>query len=329
MSMTIQQTPVTPNQNLTSNGTQGTSNVTQTGSGISNTTNGNTGVPPQSPQTRSGTVTQTTGTPVNNTNDAQRRVGDINTSDPKATIKEAVELLNKLIKSLRDPNQLASLLIEMSDLQRKNSLDQRLASRDSAKAQLEGQAAEMREAAVKEMAGAAVAVAMAVVTFAVSIAGTVEMGKGIKSGAKAGSEAGEISDKVAKLKDIAQKGGLSPEMMRKLEIKTDSISAGMKQFENASNASYRTADKINLITQAVTGLLRGMSDGLEGNLRAFAKMDDAQGQVLAANAEDTKADADQIKSFLDAVDDLLKAALDFIQKLNDAEVEMMASASRL
>ena len=112
---------------------------------------------------------------------------------------------------------------------------------------------------------------------------------------------------------------------------TDTQKTGhsLKQFDNASNAAYRTSDKINLLTQAVTGLLRGISEGLEGNLRAFGKMDDAQGQVLAANAEDTKADADANKSFMDAIDDLLKSALDFIQKLNDAEVEMMASASRL
>lgn len=64
-------------------------------------------------------------------------------------------------------------------------------------------------------------------------------------------------------------------------------------------------------------------------LRASAKFDEAQGQVLAANAEDTKADADAMKSFMDSIDELIQTALQFIQKLNDAEVELMASASRL
>jgi hypothetical protein len=326
MNMTIQNTVNTNPTSTTTptQGTQGTTQVPPTGSGITGTTTGNTGVPPQSRQSTPTTTTQTTGTPVNNPTQSQTRV-----NDSQGKLEDAIKLLNNLIKSLRDPDQLAALLIEMNDMQRQNALDQRLSSRDTAKSQLEGQAAEMREAAVKELASAAVAVVMSVVTFAVSLGGTLKMGSEIKDGAKAGQKAGEIGDKVSQFKDIAQKGGLSPEMTQKLTTKIESIEAGMKQFDNASNASFRTADKINLLTQAVSGLLRGMTEALEGNLRAAGKMDDAQGQVLAANAEDNKADADSIKSYMDAIDDLLKSALDFIQKLNDAEVEMMASASRL
>lgn len=333
MSITIQTQVQTPPP-VTKDGTTNTGQVPTTGSGISGTTgtSGPTGIPPQTGQTQTGqtqtgTLTQTSGTRSGNTMETKNRVSDAQTQG----MEKAYELLNKLIKSLRDPDQLAALLIEMNDLQRQNALDQRLSSRDIAKSQLEGQAAEMMQAAVKEMAAAAVAVAMAVVTFAVSFAGTLKMGGEIKEGAQAGSKSASISEKVSAMKDDFQKhmNNMSPEMAKKMEMKIASIEKSAAKLDLASNIGFRNSDQTNLVTQALSTLLRGVSEAMEGTLRGFAKMDDAQGQILAANAEDTKADADQIKSYMDAVDDLLKSALDFIQKLNDAEVEMMASASRL
>lgn len=248
--------------------------------------------------------------------------------EARDTLNKASAVLDKLISALRDPDQLAALLIEMNELQRQNALDQRLASRDSAKSQLEGQAAETRQAAVKEMAAAAVAMAMAVVSFAVSAGGAGKMGAEAKDAAKAGKVAGEFRDAIADLK--GKMGSVTdPAQKAKLEGAISKLEVQASKFEGLSNAGFREVDRLNMLTQAINSIVKGMSEGIEGILRGSAKMDEATGQLLAANAEDTKADADALKDFTDGIDNLLRAALEFITKMNDAEIELMASASRL
>lgn len=306
-------------------GTQGTSGVATTGSGISGQTGGVGGVPTGS-QTGGVASTNTSGTQPSNTGQAQRRVGEAQTN-----AADTLRALNDLISSLRDPDQLAALLIEMNNLQRQQALDQRLASRDTAKAQMEGQAAEMRDAAIKEIASAAVAVVMAVVSFAVSMVGAMKMGKETSSAIDAGKQAGEITDKISGLQSriakVADK--LGDDALKQLDNKMSDMQALATKAGRTMDAAFRKSDLINTYTQAANSLIKGIGEGLEGTLRGLGKMDDAQGQILAANAEDTKADADQIKEFMNSIDELLKAALEFMQKLNDAEVELMASASRL
>lgn len=246
----------------------------------------------------------------------------------KDNLKEASAVLDKLISALRDPSKLAALLIEMNEMQRQNALDQRLASRDAAKSQLEGQAAETREAAVKELAAAAVGMAMSVVSFAVSAIGAGKMGAEAKTAGKAGKTAEEFKEAVADLKSKLP-SVTDPAKRSQMEGVISKLEAQAGKFDNIASSGFREVDRLNMLTQAVNSLVKGMSEGIEGILRATAKMDEATGQMMAANAEDLRADGDAIKTFTDGIDELLRAALEFISKLADAEVELMASASRL
>lgn len=307
-------------------GPKGSGRIDSTGSGISGSTSGPGGVPPQSNQQTQVGGTNTTGNQPTNSTESQRRL-----NEAPLTLEQATKLLQELVKSLRDPDQLAALLIEMNDLQRKNALDQRLASRDTAKSQLEGQAQETRESAIKELASAAVAVALAVVSFAVSVGGALKMGSELKTGMSATMSAGKMSDEVSTMQGNMGKMVNHLDEGSKLQM-TSKIGGVQNQADtlrSMGDMAVRKSDMINTYTQAINSLVRGVSDALSTSLRAFAKFDEAQGQVLAANAEDTKADADQIKEFMNSIEELLKSALEFMQKLNDAEVELMASASRL
>lgn len=334
MSMTIQTGTTTyaapldsgkPPTGTTQTGTTQTGNVQNGGVGGGVGGVGSGQVPTTGGQTNTSVMPRANGggEPPTNTVQSERSL-----ANARSTQKEALSILDTLIKALRDPDQLAALLIEMNEMQRQNSLDQRLASRETAKSQLEGQAAETRQAAVKEMAAAAVALAMSVVSFAISVAGAGNMGKEAKQASTASKTATEFKDAAADLK--GKLGSVTdPAKRAELEKSIGKLEIQAGKFEAASNAGFREVDRINMLTQAVNSLVKGLGEGIEGMLRASAKMDEAQGQTLAANAEDTRADADALKAFTDAIDELLRAALEFIQKMNDAQVELMASASRL
>lgn len=329
MSMTIQSNTgfTVPIDNGTSTtGTTQTGNVQNggtVGGGVGGTGNGQ--VPVGNGQTNNAGMPRSSngGEVPSNPSQSQRSL-----LDARDALKNTSAVLDKLIAALRDPDQLAALMIEMNNMQRQNALDQRLASRETAKSQLEGQAAETREAAVKELVAAAVALAMSVVSFAVSAGGAAKMGGEAKQAAKAGKVAedfkeaiGELKGKLPTVTDPVQKGKIE-QAISKLEVQAS-------KFDNLANAGFREVDRLNMVTQAVNSLVKGLSEGIEGILRSSAKMDEATGQLLAASAEDTRADADALKSFTDALDEVLRSALEFIQKMNDAEVELMASASRL
>ncbi len=333
----------TTTQNTSTKETESTGSVPTTGGGISAPVS-NTNIPtggteqtqvPRSTNPFAGVTDSKTGARL---------------EDAAANLKDTMKTLNDLIKALRDPDQLATLLVEFTGLQRQQALDQRLASRDVAKAQLEGQAAETREAAVKEIAAAAVALVMAVVSFVVSVVGAVKMAGDVKDGIDAGKGAMEAEKKMGDLeKDVSDVGKQISEVKKlpdsdptkagkldDLAKQQEDLTTQLKETKMESKslgrdaeASFKKADITMTYTRAIDGLVKGLGDAVSGTLRATAKFDDAQGQVLAANAEDTKADADALKSFMDAIDDLIRTALEFISKINDAEVELMASASRL
>ena len=321
--------------------TESTSGSTPiTGSGIS----GNSGtVPTTTPETRALTGTNPFG---GSTVDqkAGTRLGD---ALPK--LAEALKAFAELLKSVRDPDMLATLMVEFSGMQRQQALDQRLASRDAAKSQLEGQAAETREAAIKEIAAAAVSLVMAVVSFAVSVGGAAKMGKEVKEGLGASKDVMNAEKSIGKLEE--KLGGIEKKIrimegqvdstaktdaLKKLKVEKAATELELTLEKSTSkikgleaDGHLKKSDIINQYTNAVNTLVKGLSETISGTLRGSGKLDEAQGQVLAANAEDTQADADALKHFMDSIDDLIHTALEFIQKLNDAEVELMASASRL
>lgn len=328
MSLTIPGSPVvTPTTSTSAKDTDGTDKIKDTkstGGGVSGSSNGQ-GIPsPSSGGSGSTTATSsTTGTPSGPSGQVQERL-----STATISLKDALKLLDGMASALKDPDKLASLLIEMQGMQRQNAMDQRLASRDVAKSQLMGQAAESREAAVKEIAAAAVSLVMAVVSFAVAVGGAAKMGGQLKEGTTAGMKASTLADKAADVRN-AMEGVTDQKQLSKMSKELGALESAAKKFENLSNSSFRNVDITKTFSDAFSGLAQGLGEGMAAMLRASAKFDEAQGQEFAAGAQDTQADADQMKSFMDGIDEILRSAMEFIKQMNDAEVELMASASRL
>lgn len=232
------------------------------------------------------------------------------------TLAEFESALKALLSSVRDPDMLAKLMIEMSSMSRQNALDARLQARSQARSELEGQAGETREAAQKMLVSAIVGLIMAVVSLAVSVVGAAMSGSASKDAASNSKDA----IKANKLMD--ETDNLTGADKLKLEHKA----SGSDSLARISNTK---ADSINQVTGALTGFANALKGALEGSLNASAKMDEADGQMLAAAAQDSQANADMAKQFMDELQELIRSALQFLKDMQQAETDMMATASRL
>jgi len=246
-------------------------------------------------------------------------IARLDRTDPQQTLtlKEYEAALKTVLDAVRDPDVLAALLIEMTSMSRQNALDSRLQARSQARSELEGQAAETREAATKMLASAIVGMVISVVSAAIAIGGAAKSGGSIKESASHTKDAHQAN----KIMDSAE-GGLSDAGKLKLTHQADNAGA------LARNAQLK-GDLTTQLTGALTGLANAVKSLTEGSLGAASKMDDAQGQELAAAAQDTQANADVAKKIMDELEEMIKAAIQFLKEMAQAETDMMATASRL
>lgn len=287
--------------------------TTQTGSGIGGS---QSTIPVDRPQPRSfEPTTSTTGPATRNTGQADNRLAS---TDRK--LDAALADLEKLIKTLKGVEDLATILIDLASMQRQAALDQRLASREIAKSQLLGQAAETRQAAMKEIVAAVVSLVMSVVTAGITLTGAIKAG-------------GKIKDAMGDLKDVAEKTSNMNKLIKNgVDEGSDAIKnigAKIKSIGNDADVALRQAENITMKFNAISQMVNALGDAMAAMIRASGKMDEAQGQALAAEAQDTQAEGDAFKALMDGIDELIRTAIEFVKKMQDAEVELMATASRL
>lgn len=285
----------------------------QTGSGIGGFSSV---VPNTTPELRSlPSMTVLTSFVQQNTGMSSNRLAD---SNPK--LAAALEDLNKLIKLVKGSTDIAAILIELASMQRQAALDQRVASRELAKAQLLGQAAETRQAAAKELVAAIVQMVVSIVAASITFAGAAGGAKEIK---KAGTDLTEVANLTKNMNKLIKNGvDEGSDFISKLGAKITDIG-------KSADLSLRKAENITMRFNAISQMVNALGEGIGGMLRASAKMDEAQGQELAAQSQDTQADGDVFKAFMESIDELIRTAIEFIKKMQDAEVELMATASRL
>lgn len=235
-------------------------------------------------------------------------------------IRNDPALRDKLMSILSNPTtgaeEIAALLIKLSNMNRENVLDQRLQARSAARSDLEGAAGEMREAAAKQIAGAIVSavmsVAAAVVTGVMSGMSISKSAKGIDSSQKAAGLQKDAS--------IAKNAGQADAPDLKAEYKIESA-RGEKLGLDARNLS----DRGNAISKA----LSGAGELISGSLQGSGRLDDATAKEKEASATDQQAQGDVAKKALDDLEEMVKSAIQFLKAMQAAEADLMANMTRV
>ena len=253
-----------------------------------------------------------------------RLVASLNDAE-KGAIKAAIA---ELLASVRDPDALAKMLIEFAANARQNALDARLSARAQAKSELHEQAGKTREAADKAVSAAWMQLGFAIGSAVVT---------GISAGFSAANlkDAGKLTGQLSKANKIMDKAG-------DIADAAGDTSVG-RQAANVSSKAGRLGGEISkdidLVLQK-TNLINTVGGGAAqlataggtfgaGLENAAAQKIEADGQALAAEAQDTQADADLAKQFMDELQEMINSALQFLREISQAETEMMATASRL
>ncbi len=241
----------------------------------------------------------------------------LETTQNAPTVQEYEEALKTLLAAVRDPDMLAKLMVEMSSMSRQNALDARLAARSQARSELKGPAAETRESAQKMLISAVVGVALAVVGAVVAFSGAAKSMAATKSSASHTQDAMQAN----KIMDNAGDG-----LSDAGKLKLTHQASGSEALAKMSQAK---ADSLNMLTNAIGGLINAFKGMTEGTVSSEAKKDEAQGMELAAAAQDSQAFADMAKQFTDELQEMIRSAIQFLKDMHQVETDMMATASRL
>ena len=215
--------------------------------------------------------------------DAKGQEADLNAASSKlATDTELKDRLMSILNSGGGAEEIAALLIKLSNMNRENVLDQRLQARSAARSDLEGAAAEMKESAAKQIAAAVVSAVMAVVSLAVT---AYSAGKSIKSSVDSIGATKE-ANQTQKMASIAKESGdvEAPklrETYKNQQADAQNLTLKAQNWTNMGSAASKLGD--------ATGNLIG------GVLQADAKTDDAEGKLREASATDQQAPGDVTK----------------------------------
>lgn len=283
--------------------------------------------------------------------------GDVDTPDKLNATLDAYAAAAKLLSTpgpvtsfVGDLSKfLARAMIEMASEQKQNALNDRLAAREQARADLLGQAKSMQDAADKMAAGAMTSLITSVVGGALSIAGSMtsaisglsqlkNMTQAVKAGNQVSGELSETSDMIGKLNKLAP-SIKNEQFAASVEIKltelgskenalTQKLTAGQKAFDLASNKS-QTYGALGQAASAGGDITRGIGSSQDATAQADAKRMDAEGSKDAAQAQYDQQVADSKKQVEDSLDDMIKQIIDFLKQMKDAEADAMRSLTRV
>lgn len=221
-----------------------------------------------------------------------------------AQANESIGRLENLSLALKDLATLAGssfdflmrVMIEQAGQQRKDALEQRLQAREAAQTELIAQAGKLEKSADEMMSGAIAALVIAVVT---AVATAVLSGI---AAARAGSSL-----------DSA-----------KLAAKYDSNTMSTLATQQGAIASGWSG-----ASQAVGTLGGALGNTVNTIYQANSKRLEAEGSRDSAQAEEMKSLADIKKEMQQALDELIKAIVNFVKEMKDNEVQMMQPLTKL
>jgi hypothetical protein len=203
----------------------------------------------------------------------------------------ALDALKSLLGELGIGAELSELMVEFAAMGRQNALDQRLASREQAKDELLSQASATREAAVTQVVVAAATLAVSALTAGLSL-----------------SQAGKAGETSKQLGKLADEGG-----------------DNQAQVAAITNAATKTQLQNQAVTQGV-GMIGQTFEGAGGLISGFQQ---AGGQVDAANAQMEQSNSDLSKKVMDDFEEIVRATIQFLKEMQQAETDLMASMTRV
>lgn len=230
--------------------------------------------------------------------------GDVSTPQKLDEMLDRFEAAASKLASLFDSSAfvgdiakfLGRALIEFAAEQRKNALDERMAAREAAKAELMSQAGKMEAAAEKMMTGAITNLVMGVAAGAISIAG------GIASSVGSFAAIGKMS-------------------------------AAMK---SGSDQAFKSAEALSTAFSGIGSAVRSGGDmigaggrGAEGITQAEAKKTEAEGSRDAADAQFQQQTADLKKDIQQQMDEMIKQIINFLKEMREAEVDAMRALTKV
>ena len=200
---------------------------------------------------------------------------------------------------------LARAMIEMASEQRQNALADRMAARETAKAELISQAGQMEKAADKMAQGALTSLITGVIGGAISVGASL-------GGAIAGAS------QLSKMSTATGMKGATP----------DAIAAAKTAFDKGQTISS-TASSFAQVGTAFGDITKTGGSSSDGRLQADAKREEAQGSRHAAEAQYAQQAAELKKDVQDTMSEMIKQIINFIKELKEAEVDAMRALTRV
>ncbi len=243
--------------------------------------------------------------------------------------EEMKQAFEKLLSSIGgSSDELAALLIKFANMGRQNALDQRLQARDAAKSDLEAQADNTREAALKNMiAGIAMAV-VAVVAAVVSVFGAVKsvgQAKGAANMNKDANAMGKDAAQMSKISDRAQGSTAAAKLKTDAGTKSDAADSLKLDAKTMETKAVASGTKYGAISGAVSAVGQAVQKGIEFD----AANQTAEGQELAAEAQVEQSNSDLAKKVMDDLEELVKSTIRFLKEMQTAETDLMANMTRV
>ncbi|WP_057463710.1 hypothetical protein [Pseudovibrio sp. POLY-S9] len=225
---------------------------------------------------------------------------------------------------------IAQALFKSAVNQRNNELETRLIARETVKTAMHAQAGKSRDAAEETRTGAIISLVVTVVSSLVSIVmSAVAIGgaaKGLgaaKNSANANSQASK-SDALAS--DVAPgKGGKLGDFYSQ---RASDFRSQAKGFDAAASAAGSRSQSIATLGGVANTLGNTASQGASAFTQANAKEDEAISQELAAAAEEVRKENDQAESIQKALDDIIRAIIQFLKESREIENERAAAITR-
>jgi hypothetical protein len=282
--------------------------------------------------------------------------GDVDTPKKLDIVLDAFEAAAKLVDDDAMPMAfvgdiakfLARAMIEFAGEQRQNALNDRLAARQHAKAELLEQAGKMDAAADKMKSGAITALVIGAVGGALSVAGSASsavgtarqlgsMTKSMKSTQAAAQNASKFADDFSNLNKLSQHtSGVDAAKIKSATAATKASQKSADVAHDAEKAAFDVAStkaqmftSLGQVSSATGDIGRSGSASADTLAQAEAKKIDAEGARDAAEAQYAQQTADMKKELQESLNEMIKQIINFIKEMKDAEVDAMRALTRV
>ncbi|MEM6677613.1 MAG: hypothetical protein AAGF48_15480 [Pseudomonadota bacterium] len=258
---------------------------------------------------------------------AQNPNVDLDAAEQKLDVM--LDKLEKLFNAAGGGNEIAELFLEMAQLQRKDALNSRLLAREAAMGQMIKEAGKMMDAADEMRKGAIFSLVFTVVAAAVTVAAAGFSARGQMKSLN-GQKTQLEGDQMANSGSQMQKMGQANKDIELETAGTGKIAAGKAKSIHGieMQGSGVNSTLKNQILNSFSQLLQGIGRAGEGFWNANAKDKEAEGRMIAADAEFQRSQGDIDRDIQNAMMEMANKIIEFVKQLKEAEVNQMAAITK-